>query len=161
MQHPKNDSHWRRGLPKRGCEKQVAEAELRSHRIRYQQPAGEHDKGSEYPCLPLDLPLQCTYHHQQLLHRICQSRYVRKRVTVFSYPALFRAMELGYGQTFPRQPMCCAQVEAEDIPLAFPLRESLCCDGSRLSAELGMAYTPLEKGMAHTVDALRPVICRP
>lgn len=77
------------------------------------------------------------------------------------YPALFRALELGYGQTFPRQPMCCAQVEAEDIPLAFPLRESLCCDGSRLSAELGMAYTPLEKGMARTVDALRPAICRP
>lgn len=28
MQHPKNDPHWRRGLPKGGCEKQAAEAGL-------------------------------------------------------------------------------------------------------------------------------------
>ena len=72
-------------FPKEVVKKQAAEAGLRSYRVRYQQPAGEHDKGSEYPCLPLDLPLQCTYHYQQLLHRTCQSRYVRKWVTVFSY----------------------------------------------------------------------------
>lgn len=40
-------------------------------------------KGAEHPRLPADLPLQCAYYHQQLLHRTCQSRYVRQRVTVF------------------------------------------------------------------------------
>lgn len=72
MQHPKNDPHWRRGLPERDCEKQAVEAGLQPHRVCDQQPAGEYDKGTEHPRLPPNLPLQCAYYHQQLLHCTCK-----------------------------------------------------------------------------------------
>ena len=74
------------------------------------------------------------------------------------YSALFRALERGCGHAFPRRNVSCVQVEAEGLPLPFPLWESQCCDGSLLGAEMELAYTPLETGMAHAINALRPVV---
>ena len=75
-----------------------------------------------------------------------------------SYPLLFRTLELGCGGAFPIRQVTCEQVASDAIPLAFPLHGALCYDGSNISVELGIGYTPLETGMSHTIHALRPVI---
>lgn len=73
------------------------------------------------------------------------------------YAMLFRALEQGWGKPFSSRAVTCAQAEWESIPLPFPLEENLCCDGTRISRTLGLSYTSLEKGMAQTVAAFRPV----
>lgn len=77
---------------------------------------------------------------------------------VTDYPTLFQSLEQACKKAFPTCEMTCSQVEAERIELPFPLYESLCYDGSKLSKNIGIDYTPLKVGMEETYRAFLPVL---
>ncbi len=78
---------------------------------------------------------------------------------VLDYPAFMEALKDASDRPFRTRPVTVEEALRENIPLPFPLtaEESELFDGSRLTRELGLEYTPFREGLATTFKAFRSV----
>ena len=78
---------------------------------------------------------------------------------VFDYDRFLAALRAAAGRPVETVPVTVEQVLRENLPLPFPLREveSELFDGSLISRELGLAYTPFADGFQKTWNAFAPI----
>ena len=78
---------------------------------------------------------------------------------VFDYDRFLAALRAASGRPVETTPVTVEQVLRENLPLPFPLREveSELFDGSLISRELGLAYTPFADGFQKTWNAFAPI----
>ena len=78
---------------------------------------------------------------------------------VLDYPAFMEALKGASDRPFTTRPVTVAEALGENIPLPFPLEagESELFDGSKLTRDLGIEYTPFPEGMEKTFKSFRSV----
>ena len=77
----------------------------------------------------------------------------------FDYDRFLAALRAAADRPIETAPVTVEQVLRENLPLPFPLRanESELFDGSLVTAELGLAYTPFAEGFQKTWNAFAPI----
>ena len=78
---------------------------------------------------------------------------------VFDYDSFLAALRAAADRPIETAPVTVEQVLRENLPLPFPLRasESELFDGSLISRELGLAYTPFRDGIQKAWNAFAPI----
>ena len=78
---------------------------------------------------------------------------------VLDYPAFMAALAAAADRPFTTRPVTVAEALRENIPLPFPLEagESELFDGSKLTRDLGIVYTPFPEGLEKTYRSFRSV----
>ncbi len=74
-----------------------------------------------------------------------------------TYTTLFSELERCNGATFARRPVTISQVNAENIPLPFPLDTDDLCSGEKMTQLFGFKYTSFSEGMDKTFAAFKAV----
>ena len=78
---------------------------------------------------------------------------------VFDYDSFLAALRAAADRPIETAPVTVEQVLRENLPLPFPLREveSELFDGSLITRELGLAYTPFPDGIRKAWNAFAPI----
>ena len=77
----------------------------------------------------------------------------------FDYDSFLAALRAAAGREIATAPVTVEQVLRDNLPLPFPLRdfESERFDGSLVTRELGLSYTPFADGFQKTWNAFAPI----
>ena len=81
---------------------------------------------------------------------------------VFDYAGFLAALQTAAGRPVATTPVTVEQVLRENLPLPFPLREieNELFDGSLVTRELGITYTPFADGFQKTWNAFAPIFAQ-
>ena len=75
---------------------------------------------------------------------------------ILDYQSYFEQLKECSGG-FTVQNVSCEQADRERIPLPFPFHQNELYDGNLIQQELGLKYTPFDKGMKNTFNAFKRV----
>lgn len=86
--------------------------------------------------------------------------YILSAPEVFTYSKFMEVLEETSSQPLLKDYVPLSQVYQQNIPLPFPLEQNELYEGSKISRQLGLCYTPFQEGFTKTYNAFYKVFTK-